>query len=115
MKTATNELRERITFLTYDLKDDDTGGVSQEFKEDKTVWARIIPLRSKVSSHHLWHFTLLSGSPVKRGFYEVTIRFREMLSSTTRIRWNGHIFLILTDPVSDCGKRWTVFLISKLI
>ena len=114
MKVATNELRERITFLKPRFQEDILGGIQQEFGEDRTVWAKIIPLKTKPWTHIHWHCSLLTGFYAKGTIYEVTIRLYEALDEHMRFTWHKQIFIILTKPVDDCGKRWSVFLASKL-
>ena len=108
------KLRHRVTFERYTelldtagevVQDPDTGDILRDWVEVATVWAAIEPL----SAREFVAQQQIQSAVTAR----ITIRYREGLDASMRIRHSGRIYNIqgiLADPES--GREWITLPVS---
>jgi SPP1 family predicted phage head-tail adaptor len=94
-------MRHRLTIEAPGLADDGAGGLGDPWAEPfllATVWARIEALSGRE--------TVQAGGLTARSTHRITIRRREDVTSSTRLRAGGRIYRIRAILDRDEGGRW---------
>jgi len=83
-----SKMRERITILRVEKADDGYGGYNTNWQDYMTVWAAV----KMISGTEL--FRVGARLTVKR--IECTIRYRDVIDETMKVRWRGELYNILS-------------------
>ncbi|SHK48897.1 phage head closure protein [Paramaledivibacter caminithermalis] len=89
------ELRDRVTIQENILTPDGYGGFSEVWQDKYTVWANIKPLRGRE------YFEMKKVQ--SEITHKITIRFRNDINTSNRIKYKGQIFYI--KSIIDIDNR----------
>lgn len=104
-----DQLRQRVRLENQVL--DPTGGGHYEtrWEEVSTFWAAVRPLNHS----RLRTKTLFAGKLEGRNVYEITLRYREGITTDMRVVYNGIPLNILSVTDPDARRQWLVLCVEE--
>lgn len=111
MKLSADDLRHRITLQRPAKVPDQLGGYRTSWSNEGSLWANIQPVSSIVENVNS---IMKGGSKACMPRYRLSIRYNADLTGAKRVIWEGRKYCLVSAPVHDGKKAWTVAIISPM-